>query len=75
MAPQCTATGDGDLCAACGLTFTTQEWDERHSSATQEYHDRCCPVCHLEDNLLAWVQALRRLGPRWLLAQYVERRQ
>jgi hypothetical protein len=26
-------------------------------------------------NLLAWVQALRRLGPRWLLAQHVERRQ
>ncbi len=26
-------------------------------------------------NLRAWVQALRRLGPRWLLAQHVERRQ
>jgi hypothetical protein len=26
-------------------------------------------------NLRAWVQALRRLGPRWLLARHVERRQ
>ena len=26
-------------------------------------------------NLRAWVQALRSLGPRWLLAQHVERRQ
>jgi len=26
-------------------------------------------------NLRAWVQALRLLGPRWLLAQHVERRQ
>lgn len=38
-------------CAYCGLFFTDQEWDQRHSDTEgDDIHEDCCEICHGDDS-------------------------